>query len=164
MDAVSRSSYRYRKGITVLFILFFIAVFVLKGSTGIAFTLIEPNDIDPVFPRENQIVVLYENADEDHIAGIIPAIEEEPCVSSVMAWPNTLGKAFTAEELGAMCARAVWDLMRKLEVPSLKASGFTREQALKAAEEGYASHLSTYCPVPVTREGAERMAARMYDA
>ena len=102
MDAVSRSSYRYRKGITVLFILFFIAVFVLKGSTGIAFTLIEPNDIDPVFPRENQIVVLYENADEDRIAGIIPAIEAEPCVIRVMAWPNTLGKAFTAEELSAM--------------------------------------------------------------
>ena len=102
MDAVSRSSYRYRKGITVLFILFFIAVFVLKGSTGIAFTLIEPNDIDPVFPRENQIVVLYENADEDRIAGIIPAIEADACVDSVMAWPNTLGKAFTAEELSAM--------------------------------------------------------------
>ncbi len=70
----------------------------------------------------------------------------------------------TAEELGALCAKEVWNLMRKLEVPSLKASGYTREQVLKAAEEGYSSHLSTYCPVPVTREAAERLAARMYDA
>ena len=70
----------------------------------------------------------------------------------------------TAEELGALCANAVWDLMRKLELPSLKAKGFTREQCLKAAEEGYSSHLSTFCPVPVTREAAEKMAARMYDA
>jgi alcohol dehydrogenase class IV len=92
-----------------------------------------------------------------------PAVPKEiRMVAEAMGIPLT-GKE-TAEELGAMCARAVWDLMRKLEVPSLKASGFTREQALKAAEEGYASHLSTYCPVPVTREGAERMAARMYDA
>ena len=53
---------------------------------------------------------------------------------------------------------------RKLEVPSLKAKGFSREQCLKAAEEGYGSHLSTFCPVPVTREAAEKMAARMYDA
>ena len=102
MNAVSRFSYRHRKGITVLFVLFFIAVFILKGSTGIAFTLIEPNDIDPVFPKENQIVVLYENEDEDRIADIIPVIEEEACVNSVVAWPNTLGKAFTAGELGAM--------------------------------------------------------------
>ena len=102
MDVVSRFSYRCRKAVTALFVLFFIAVFVLKGSTGIAFTLIAPNDIDPVFPKENQIVVLYENADEDRVAGIIPAIEEDACVDSVMAWPNTLGKAFTAEELRDM--------------------------------------------------------------
>ena len=63
-----------------------------------------------------------------------------------------------------MCAKAVWDLMRKLELPSLKAKGFTREQCLKAAEEGYISHLSSFCPVPVTKEAAEMMAARMYDA
>ena len=110
MDAVSRFSWRYRKGITVLFVLFFITVFVLKGSTGIAFTLVEPNDIDPVFPRENQIVVLYENADEAQIAGIIPKIEAESCVGSVMAWPNTLGKAFTAKELGAMMDSSGMDI------------------------------------------------------
>ena len=39
----------------------------------------------------------------------------------------------------------------------------TREQCLLAAEEGYTSHLSSFCPVPVTKEAAEMMAARMYD-
>ena len=66
-------------------------------------------------------------------------------------------------ELGRLCADAVWALMRKLEVKSLKEMGFTREEVLKIAEEGAGSHLSTYCPVPVTKEAALRMAGRMYD-
>ena len=92
-----------------------------------------------------------------------PAVPKEMrMMAEAMGIPLT-GKE-TAEELGALCAKAVWDLMRKLEIPSLKASGYTREQILKAAEEGYISHLSSFCPVPVTKEGAEKMAARMYDA
>ncbi len=69
----------------------------------------------------------------------------------------------SGEELGRLCADAVWALMRKLEVKSLKEMGFSREDVLKIAEEGAGSHLSTYCPVPVTREAALRMAGRMYD-
>lgn len=92
-----------------------------------------------------------------------PAVPKEIRMVAEAMGLSLTGKE-TAEELGAMCAKAVWDLMRKLELPSLKDKGFTREQCLKAAEEGYGSHLSTFCPVPVTREAAERMAARMYDA
>ena len=69
----------------------------------------------------------------------------------------------SGEELGHLCADAVWTLMRKLEVKSLKEMGFTREEVLKIAEEGAGSHLSTYCPVPVTKEAALMMAGRMYD-
>ncbi len=69
----------------------------------------------------------------------------------------------TAAELGRLCADAVWAMMRKLEVKSLKELGYSREEVLKVAEEGYQSHLSTYCPVPVTKEAALQMAARMYD-
>ena len=102
MNAVSRFSYRHRKIIAALFVVFFVVVFFLKGKTGITFTLIAKNEIDPIFPKENQIVLLYENADEEAVAKMIPQIEEEKGVNSVMAWPNTLGKAFTADELCEM--------------------------------------------------------------
>ena len=81
MDAVSRFSFRYRKAVAVFFAVFFIAVFILKGNTGIAFTLIAPGDIDEVFPKENQIVLLYENADEEAAAGMIPAIADRAGVT-----------------------------------------------------------------------------------
>ena len=91
-----------------------------------------------------------------------PAVPNEIRMVAEAMGLSLTGKE-SAEELGAMCANAVWDLMRKLELPSLKAKGFAREQCLKAAEEGYISHLSSFCPVPVTKEAAEMMAARMYD-
>ena len=102
MDTVSRFSYRNRRGIALLFVAFFAVVFIQKGKTGIAFTLIPENEIDPVFPKENQIVLLYENADEEAASGMIPLLEKDPSVNSVIAWGNTLGKAFTSEELSEM--------------------------------------------------------------
>ena len=96
---LARFSGRFRYVIAAAFLVFFAAVFFAKGGTGIAFTLISPNDVDPVFPKENQIVVLYENADEEEAAAIAAELEKDPAVNSVFAWSNTFGKAFTAEEL-----------------------------------------------------------------
>ena len=110
MDAVSRFSFRYRKAVAVFFAVFFIAVFILKGNTGIAFTLIAPGDIDEVFPKENQIVLLYGNADEEAAAGMIPAIADRAGVNRVIAWPNTLGKAYTADELCEMLDSSEMDM------------------------------------------------------
>ena len=69
----------------------------------------------------------------------------------------------SAEEVGHLCADKLWELMRKLEIKSLKEMGYTREEVLQIAHEGATSHLSTYCPVPVTPEAALAMAGRMYD-
>lgn len=99
MEPLGWFSYRFRRIITVFFVIFFAAVAAGKGQTGIAFTLLAPNDVDPVFPKENQIVVLYENADEEGAASMVRVLEADPSVNSVFAWSNTLGKAFTPREL-----------------------------------------------------------------
>ena len=69
----------------------------------------------------------------------------------------------SGEELGRLCGDRVRALMRELKVPSLREKGYTREQVLQIAHEGYTSHLSTFCPVKVTKEAAEEMAGKMYD-
>ena len=98
-DALSRASYRGRRVIAAGFAVFFVLMLILKSNTGIAFTLLEPNDIDPVFPKENQIVLLYENGDETAVNDMIPDLETDPSVNSVLSYPNTLGRSFTADEL-----------------------------------------------------------------
>ena len=110
MRRLTGFSYRHCRGISIFFVMFFTAMLILKGSTGIAFTLVTPNEIDPVFPKENQIVVLYENSDEEAAGNMIPLLEEDPAVNSVTAWANTLGKAFTAEELSDFMASMGMDL------------------------------------------------------
>ena len=99
LNAVSRLEYRFRKPVLAVFVLFFIAVFILKGNTGIAFTLVAPNEVDPVFPKENQIVLLYGNDDEEAAAALVRQLEEMPDVKSVFAYSNTLGGSFTPEEM-----------------------------------------------------------------
>ena len=54
-------------------------------------------------------------------------------------------------------------MMHQMELKSLKEMGYSREDVLQIAKEGSSSHLSTYCPVPVTYEAALAMAGRMYD-
>ena len=95
----------------------------------------------------------------EHAAPAVP--KEMRMVAEAMRIP--LRGDESGEELGRLCADRIWDLMRKLELKSLKDLGYTREQVLQIAEEGYTSHLSSYCPVPVTREAALAMAGRMYD-
>ena len=91
-----------------------------------------------------------------------PAVPKEiRMVAEAMRIPMT-GEE-TAEQVGHMVADAIWALMRKLEVKSFKELGYTREQVLQIADEGAFSHLSTYCPVPVTKEAALEMAGRIYD-
>ena len=81
-------------------------------------------------------------------------------VAEAMRIPLRGGES--GEELGRLVADAIWALMRKLEIEPLSAH-YTREQVLAIAQEGADSHLSTYCPVKVTKEAALRLAGRMYD-
>ena len=100
--AMGRNSFRLRKGILVFFVFLMAAVLYLKGNTEITFTLPVPTEINDYFPQENQIVVLYDNKDEENI---LPAEEEAKKtegVRGVITYAETLGKAMTADEFVSM--------------------------------------------------------------
>ncbi len=105
MDAFAGFAFRFRRVILVVFVLFFALVSVLRGNTKIAFTLVAPNEVDPVFPLENQIVVLYANENEAALPGMIPELEADPLVVNVMSWPNTLGNKFSPEDIKKLLTR-----------------------------------------------------------
>ena len=66
-------------------------------------------------------------------------------------------------ELGALVAKRIRDLMHETGIPSIAALGFHREDMLKVAEETESSHISTFCPVPVTREVAQKFCYAVFD-
>lgn len=99
MDKIGAFSYRYRHAVTVLFVVLFIAATLLKGNTDIAYTLTDKNEIDKNFPKNNPIVMLYENANEEQVAELAERMETQEHVKSVTAYSNTLGKEYTSTEL-----------------------------------------------------------------
>ena len=66
-------------------------------------------------------------------------------------------------ELGNMVADFIYDLMRKMNFVSLKSLGITRDQVVGVAQEVVDSHLSSYCPVTLTLEMAEKLMGDIYD-
>ena len=102
--AVEKMSFRFRKIFPVLLLGLFALVFFLRGNTNISYTLVTESPIDDVFVKNNAIVLLYSNEDEDTVSGMIEEYEEDENVRSVSAFANTLGKAFTGEELLEMAA------------------------------------------------------------
>ena len=78
------------------FVLLFAGTYILQLSTQIAYTLTDTDPVAEVFPPDNPIVVLYNNADEDAVAALADRLEADPNVKSAMAYSTTLGRQYTA--------------------------------------------------------------------
>ena len=81
------------------FVLLFAGTYVLQLSTQIAYTLTDTDPVAEVFPPDNPIVVLYNNADEDAVAALADRLEADPNVKSAMSYSTTLGRQYTATQM-----------------------------------------------------------------
>lgn len=54
-------------------------------------------------------------------------------------------------------------LMRNMEMKSLRELGYTREQVTALAPDVVSNHLSSYCPVKITTEVAEKLLGSIFD-
>lgn len=82
--SLSNFEYKGRYILMAVFIGLFAFTAVLKSGADISFTMMEPSSIDEIFPKLNQVVVLYENTDEKGIGRILSEIEQnEPVVSVI---------------------------------------------------------------------------------
>ena len=99
LAALGRFSYRWRGAIAAAFVLLFAGTYILQLSTQIAYTLTDTDPVAEVFPPDNPIVVLYNNADEDAVAALADRLEADPNVKSAMAYSTTLGRQYTAAQM-----------------------------------------------------------------
>ena len=90
-------SMKCRYVITVVFVLLFAAVFILKGGSRISFVVPLKDEVADVFPKDNSIAVLYSNSDEAEIPGLVEQIGGLSDTYAVNAYCNTLGKQMPAE-------------------------------------------------------------------
>ena len=99
LAALGRFSYRWRGAIAAAFVLLFAGTYILQLSTQIAYTLTDTDPVAEVFPPDNPIVVLYNNADEDAVAALADRLEADTNVKSAMAYSTTLGRQYTAAQM-----------------------------------------------------------------
>lgn len=102
MTGISRFSFHGKYIITGLFVVAFVALYLVKGNTAITYSMTVQSDVDKIFPKTNTLVVVYENKDEENIAKLAENLEKEKSVKSISAYATTLGKQYHASELTEM--------------------------------------------------------------
>lgn len=90
---------RFRRLIAVAFILFFAVSYFLSKRTSISFSSTWPTEITSEFPPQNQIVMLYENDQEEKIISLIDSIGCDPRVTTAMSYPSIMMKERTVDEM-----------------------------------------------------------------
>ncbi len=70
----------------------------------------------------------------------------------------------TGKELGELVAGKIRELMRAVELKSLKEMGFSREDVLSFVPDVVSNHLSEFCPVKITEDVAYKVLADIYDS
>ena len=98
---LARYSERGRRVIPVVFLVLFGLFFWLRSFTPIIFTENLTDGVTPYFPRDNTVVLLYENRDEAAIAPLIADLERDDRVRIVQGYANTLGLPLTRGQMTA---------------------------------------------------------------
>ena len=102
MDWAARYSHRMRYAVTAVFVLLFIVTFLLQRQTGIDYTLVKDDPVAVAFPRDNTMVLVYENEDEAKLSELYDALEQDTYVKSAMGYGNVFAKAYTSQELAGL--------------------------------------------------------------
>lgn len=98
-------SYRGRGVIAALFIVLFLITGYLQCGTKTVYTLAAKDPIADVFPKDNTIVLLYDNADESKIADIVAVLQKKDDVKNIVSYPTTIGKQCTVKEMSEMLSK-----------------------------------------------------------
>ncbi len=69
----------------------------------------------------------------------------------------------TGAQLGKLVADKCREFMHEMKIPSVAELGFKREDMLKVAEESETSHLSSFSPVKITKEIAQKLCFSVFD-
>lgn len=102
VGSIGSFSYRNRKIISILALVLFVAVLIIQSQLIIEYSYVEDSLVGDLFPQDDTVVIVYDNADEEKINQIIKYLENDEHVTSIQAYANTLGAQMTPADLSAM--------------------------------------------------------------
>ena len=134
---VAAVSHKARRLAPAVLAVLLIGSFFLQRLTTVTFTEKSEDRLADIFPKDNTVVVVYRNDDEEQIGGLVDALEDDAHITSVLGYPHTLGKALTADEMcdaiaglsgeiniGADVMRILYDVAAGEEPPVLTVGEF----------------------------------------
>lgn len=137
MGFLAKFSYKARFVMPVIFVAMFVAFYILHGNTDITFTEGITDPMADIFPKDNTVVLIYDNDDESGIEKIIAATKDDKLIKSVVGYTNTLGKQYDAKEMSEAISaigagftvdeslvRMVYYLYYNEEIPDVTAEDF----------------------------------------
>ena len=102
MGKYSRLIARHGTAFAVLFLVLFAGAFFLKNNTEVLYMLQTNNAVEKQFEEKHSLVLLYETKDRDRIGEVLAPLEKDEKVTGITGYYNTIGKAYTAEELAGV--------------------------------------------------------------
>ena len=124
--ALATFSERHRAPVLAAFVILIVVAFGVKGMMAASYHADSryeaPVAIEAVFPRDEQFVVVYKNKDEASMTQAAERIAGMEGVSSVTSYAQTLGRAYTADELIDLLAGETGDSAGSSEGVGLDAS------------------------------------------
>lgn len=99
MGGMGRFSFKAKYVQTIVFVVLFAVLFFSKSGAGIVYTMSATSVIDDIFPKSNQVILLYENDDEESMMALVEKWEKAEGVDEIMSYGTTLGKPYTVSQL-----------------------------------------------------------------
>ena len=99
MDGLGKFSYKVRHFALIIFIVAFIGCYAIKGNLGISYTDTSSNEVNKIFPENNQMALIYNSKDEEKVAQYLQQIENQDNVDEVLGYGNTINQKLTYDQL-----------------------------------------------------------------
>ena len=99
VSAIGRFSFKRRKPIAIIGLILLITVIILETQTIIEYSYAEESLVTQIFPIDDTIVIVYDNNDEQRIDAVIDYLSQDPHVTSIQAYANTLGMKMSSKDI-----------------------------------------------------------------
>ncbi len=101
LGKLGKFSYKIRYISVPIFLIVFIASFMLKGNLGIDYTDSRSDEISNVFTENNQMAIIYKNEDEEKASKYLERLENEEKIDEVLAYGNTINEKLPFDKLNS---------------------------------------------------------------
>ena len=91
IQAISNFTYKFKYVIAIVFLIVFGCSLYFQSHTKISYSYKDYNELLEVFPEDDNLVIVYDNEDEEHLQDLITYLEKDENVTSIQGYGNTIG-------------------------------------------------------------------------